>query len=101
LSWNPQGKRKKGRPDILEARKEIEDQEDKEDLERSGENDLEVSERCGCRHMPPRGQKGEIKRLSENFPDHNKTDIDENGVLSLADPSMCFRDDKDMITILL
>jgi hypothetical protein len=46
---------------------EIGDQEDKEDFQRSGENSLgqEGLERCGCRSMPPGGQKVKKKKPGE------------------------------------
>jgi hypothetical protein len=43
------------------SRDGIGDQEDKEDLERSGENSLgqESLKQCDCGPMPPGGQRGE------------------------------------------
>jgi hypothetical protein len=56
----------------LETRNGIGDQEDKEDLERSGEKVLgqEGLERCGCRPMPPGGQK--LKKETQDLWMNNK-----------------------------
>lgn len=54
----------------METRNGIGNQEDKEDLGRSGENSLgqEGLVRCGCRHMLSGGQK--VKKKNETFRVH-------------------------------